>query len=405
MSIRKLSHIAYNSLKKILFIIDDKIFSIPTKNKNEYDYLIYKMVHLGIPSSINFDFEFIKKQTISFIENARVNKKFYKYKFSSSQKEENVYSSVYACLIYDMYGELDKFTDIQKKKWVDYFDSFQSPKDGLWYDPNLKNEHYDNSDWWGARHLAVHMIAGYAALNSKPKYKISYVEKYYDKSYLYSWLNSFDWNSFFDHKNDADNKIMNIASIMQYNRDFFEDIEANRAMNNLYDYLDTKINPKTGMWGKCDTKNKYQLSRCIQFAYHLLMPYFYDKREVIFKKKILYWTLKTQNKLGGFGEKLNSSACEDIDSVDLIIQLSDSYDKEVKQSLLKAFTWILSNRNIDGGFVFRLCEPMWYGHDILRAKKNESHFLATWFRTLSLLKLTKKLNINNDFNYTKIPGY
>jgi hypothetical protein len=242
------------------------------------------------------------------------------------------------------------------------------------------------------------MIAGYTALGSKPKYKISYVEKYYDKSYLYSWLGSFDWNGFFDHSNDVDNKIMNIAVIMQYNRDFFDDMEAREAMNNLYDYLDSKVNPLTGMWGKCDIKNPFEISRSVQFAYHLLMPYFYDKREVLYKEKILNLTLKTQNKLGGYGQKLNSSACEDIDSVDLLIHLSDSHNIEVKQSLKKAFAWILSNQNSDGGFVFRRNEPMWYGHEIMTAKINESHLFASWFRTMSIAKVSNYLK----YNYYKI---
>lgn len=403
--IRKIAGKVYRTLKETISILDKKVFNLPTQNKKDYDFLIDKIINQGIPSAVDFDFENIKKETLLFVKNMRVNDSIVKYKFASSQQKENIYSSVYACLIYDMYGEIEKLADAQKQEWVDYFDSLQKPNDGLWYDANLKNQHYDDSDWWGARHLAIHMIAGYTALGLKPKYKISYVEKYYDKSYLYSWLDSFDWNDFFDHSNDVDNKIMNIAVIMQYNRDFFDDMEAREAMNNLYDYLDSKVNPLTGMWGKCDTQNPYELSRSVQFAYHLLMPYFYDKREVLYKEKILNLTLKTQNKLGGYGQKLNSSACEDIDSVDLLIHLSDSYNIEVKQSLKKAFAWILSNQNSDGGFVFRRNEPMWYGHEIMTAKINESHFLASWFRTLSLVKLTKELDLDNGFIYTNISGY
>jgi hypothetical protein len=403
--IRKIIFRILKTLRKIIFTLDKKVFSLPTQNKKDYDFLIDKIINQGIPSSVNFDFETIKKETISFVKNMRVNKTFFKYKFSSSQQKENIYSSIYACLIYDMYGELKKLTDAEKKEWLDYFDSFQSPNDGLWYDTNLKNKYYNDNDWWGARHLAVHMIAGYTALFSKPKYKISYVEKYYDKSYLHSWLDSFNWNGFFDHSNDVDNKIMNIAVIMQYNRDFFEDVDASKAINNLFDYLDSKINTKTGMWGECDTQNPYELSRSVQFAYHILLPYFYDKRPVLFKEKILNLTLKTQNKIGGYGEKLNSSACEDIDSIDLLIHLSENLNLEVKKSLTKALAWVLSNQNTDGGFVFRQNEPMWFGHEILTAQINESHLLSSWFRTLSLIKLTKKLSINNGYNYTKITGY
>jgi len=31
--------------------------------------------------------------------------------------------------------------------------------------------------------------------------------------------------------------------------------------------------------------------------------------------------------------------------------------------------------------------------------------LAMWFRTLSILKITKFLNIKNNYNYTSVPGY
>lgn len=396
--IRKITSKVYRTLKESISILDKKVFNLPTRNKKDYDFLIDKIINQGIPSALNFDFEKIKKETLSFVKNMKVNDSFFKYKFAPSQQKENIYSSVYACLIYDMYGEIDRFSDAQKQEWIDYFDSFQNPNDGLWYDENLKNQHYDDSDWWGARHLAIHIIAGYTALGSKPKYKISYVEKYYDKSYLYTWLDSFDWNGFFDHGNDVDNKIMNIAVLMQYNRDFFDDIEARESLNNLYDYLDSKVNPTTGMWGKCDIQNPYELSRNVQFAYHLLMPYFYDKREVLYKEKILNLTLKTQNRLGGYGEKLNSSACEDIDSVDLLIHLSDSHNIDVKQSLKKAFVWILSNQNSDGGFVFRRNEPMWYGHEIMTAKINESHLFASWFRTISIAKVSNYLK----YNYYKI---
>ncbi|HOV90158.1 MAG TPA: hypothetical protein PKW07_05530 [Syntrophorhabdaceae bacterium] len=249
------------------------------------------------------------------------------------------------------------------------------------------------------------MIAAYYALGAKPKYKISYVEKFYDEKFLYSWLDSINWNSAFGYNDDIDNKIMNILVTLQYNRDFFGDMQAGKAVSNLFKYLDSKVNPDTGMCGKYNIHNPDELSRCVQFAYHILMPYFYDGREVLFKDKIINLTLKTQNRLGGYGVKLNSSACEDIDSVDLLIHLADGSNEKVIESLKKAFVWILSNQNEDGGFVFRRNEALWYGHEIMTAKVNESNMFATWFRTLSLVKISKYLNINNEFKYTKVPGY
>ena len=108
-----------------------------------------------------------------------------------------------------------------------------------------------------------------------------------------------------DHSNDIDNKIMNIGVVLQYQRDFLENEKAKMAIEFLYEYLDSKKNKDTGMWGKCNISNPYELSRTVQFSYHLYMLYFYDKKEIEAKDKIVELTLKTQNKLGGFGLKLN----------------------------------------------------------------------------------------------------
>lgn len=247
------------------------------------------------------------------------------------------------------------------------------------------------------------MIAGYKALGALPKYKITYVEKYYNTSKIKTWLDGFEWNGFFDHSNDIDNKLMNIMVILQFNRDFYDDTDAKKSLDFIYSYLNKKLNPSTGMWGKIPT-SQYELSRMVQFAYHLYMPYFYYKKEIPHSDKIVEFTLKTQNRLGGYGEKLNSSACEDIDSVDILLYLGEN-DERVKKYIKKAFAWILSNQNRDGGFVFRRNEPMWYGHTIMTAKRNESHLFATWFRTLSIAKIVNHLNTKSIYKINKAPAF
>jgi len=159
------------------------------------------------------------------------------------------------------------------------------------------------------------------------------------------------------------------------------------------------------MWGKCNIEDPYQLSRTVQFAYHILMAYFYDKREIKYKDRIVELTLRTQNKLGGYGVKLNSSACEDMDSIELLLHLGRKYDNRVQDSLKKALAWVLSNQNEDGGFVFRRNEPLWYGHTIMSSQKNESNMFATWFRTLSIAKIVNYFENNSVYNIRKMPGY
>lgn len=349
-----------------------------------------------------FDFKIFNQQVFSYIESLKSS--IITYKFSLKQNNTNLYSTIYAYLTLYLTNNFD-LTFEQKKELKEYIDSFQSKKDGLWYDVLLENKYYKDSDWWGARHLSVHIIDLFIKLDLKPKYKILYIEKFYDKKYLETWLEKINWDSSFEYTDDIDNKIMNIGTILQYNRDFYNDKQAKESIEFLFDYLTSKINPSTGMWGNYDINIPIELSRCIQFAYHLYRLFFYDKKEIKYSDKIIKLVIKNQNILGGFGEKIYTSACEDIDSIEFLIQLGSIKNECINNSLNKTLKWILFNQNPDGGFVFRRNEKIVYGHPILSSNKNESNVFATWFRTLSLVKLTTFLGIKNDFKNDKNIGY
>lgn len=394
-----------DKIKILLMRFDKLVYQIPTIHKHEENLLITNLLNVGLIGAIDFDYNKIKLETIQYIKSLKINDDVYSYKFSKSQNEGNVYSSVYAILLFDLYDEVKCLSAIEKKEWIAYFDSLQNENDGLWYDNNLINEHYEDSDWWGARHLAIHMLAAYTALGARPKYQIKYITKFYDLDYMKNWLDRNDWQGFFEHENDVDNQIMNIGVALQYQRDYFDDKKAQKALDYLFNYLDGKKNKKTGMWGACDINEPKQLSRSVQFAYHLLMLYFYDDRHVDDGEKIGKYALQTQNVFGGFGVELNSSACEDIDSIELVLHLLDNENVNVKRALNRAFAWILSNQMPDGGFVFRQNRYMWYGHEDLSAGVNESHMFATWFRTLCIAKLSTRLISNNKYRTHKAPAF
>jgi hypothetical protein len=110
--------------------------------------------------------------------------------------------------------------------------------------------------------------------------------------------------------------------------------------------------------------------------------------------------LATQNRLGGFGVKLNSSACEDIDSIDILIRLSPLVPDrkvEIDAAMRKALHWVLCNQVGDGGFVFRLGEPLVYGHLETSSNKNQGAMFPPWFRTLSLAYLARHFSVVSSF--------
>lgn len=381
--------------RKREIVTDDKLF------------LLERITKHAIPAFVNFSYDTIKTNTLSFVNSMKIETSPFEYKYSPSCKTPNIYSSAYACMIFSMFGELDKLTTKEKHMWAQYFNGFQNSKNGLFYDVTLQNEYYNDSDWWGGRHLALHLISVYGALGEKPQYPFYFLEKYYDITFLKNWLDEQDWHGKFTNENDIDNKIMNIAATLQYQRDFWQDKKAAQAIAFIQEYLLGKINSDTGLWGYFDIKNKDEISRAVQFAYHLFSMYFYDNIEIGNYEKIIDLVLKTQNEYGGFGVKLNSSACEDIDSLDILIRfskLTTHKKKEINIALKKGFIWVLSNQNDDGGYVFRRNEPMRYGHEQMNSKKNESAMFPTWFRTLTVGYISNSLG-DTHFKLIKMPGF
>ena len=356
-----------------------------------------------------FDFNVFKKQVLRFLKSVRVSNDTYLYKYSKSCSKPTLYASAYACMTISLLGEMGRLAASEKKNWRNYFDAFQSEEDGLFYDPIVEGIAYNDTDWWGSRHLALHMISAYSSLGFRPKYKFLFLNEYYGKSAIQKWLGNFDWGSSEIGLSDIDNKIMNIGCLLQYQRDAWSDTQASFALEELKRYLKSVVNPKTGMWGEFDEKDPNQRSRMIQFAYHLFPLFFYDGDYNFDAQNITKFALDTQNKYGGYGVKPNSSACEDIDSIDILIRFYKycSVDNRLKidDSLRKALKWVLLNQMKDGGFVFKLYEPFVFGNIETSSARNMSAMLPTWFRTLSVAYMSRHLKIKQDFKLSRCPGY
>lgn len=275
-------------------------------------------------------------------------------------------------------------------------------------DPVVQNEYYNDSDWWGARHLAVHMISAYTQLGAKPRHPFKFLSPFYDLTYLEKFLqdnvSAFDG----DMNNDFDNKLMNLSCVLQYQRDFWNDKRAGEAVRFIQEFLLKKVNPETGIWGDSVIDTDVIRSRKVQFAYHLFPLFLYDN---IFKfdiDKVAEITLLTQNKFGGYGVKPNSSACDDIDSIDILVRFTKLTTvpwPTIEQSLQRGMRWNLLNQVDDGGFVFRLNEGFMYGHAELSSMANQGAIFPTWFRTLNMAYLCKGLGVPSDFKIVRCPGY
>jgi hypothetical protein len=356
----------------------------------------------------SFNFPALKNNVVQFLRSLQTDDSGVRYRYAASCTEPTLYSSAYACMTYSLLNELSRFDLATRKNWIEYFNSFQRQDTGLFYDPQVDNKHFNDSDWWGARHLVLHMISAYTDLGERPVYPFRFLEPYYNHHFLHHWLleNDEKFTGSMDH--DFDNKLMNIVCLLQYQRDFWKDETAARAVKYIQQELIKKINPQTGLWGDSHLEDPAIRSRKVQFAYHLFPIFFYDDLYPFDIPKIIDVVLKTGNAFGGYGVRANSSACEDIDSLDILVRLSrfsEALESGVQVSLKKNFRWTTANQMEDGGFVFRLNEKFVYGHEQMSSKKNEGAIFPTWFRTLSLAYLNKYFELPGDFKITRCPGY
>lgn len=348
----------------------------------------------------------VSHKIVDFLNQRKVPGKDFEYLYSENANRPTLYASAYACMTLSLLGRLSALPSDNKLHWIEYFDSYQNEADGLFYDPVVDSALFRTADWWGTRHLSLHMISAYTDLGGKPRYPFRFLEEYYDHDRIKKWLDGFNWSDSVMDIDDIDNKIMNIGCLLQYQRDTWKDAQAGSAVAYIQNYLIDKINPETGMWGSCNVHDPNQRSRMVQFAYHLFPLFFYDNITIKNPDKIVQIVLATQNELGGFGVKLNSSACEDIDSIDILIRLSPfvpARKAEIDTAQRKAFIWVLCNQVDDGGFVFRWNEAITYGHEEMSSRMNRGGMFPTWFRTLSLAYLARHFSLDN-FQITPAPG-
>lgn len=356
----------------------------------------------------NIDIHNIRAKTLNYIESMRINDGIYgRYRYSNSQIEPVLYASAYAALTRHLYRDIESISNKERSDWISLIKSYQAD-DGLFKDPMIDNEMASSCDWWGWKHMTLHIIMALTALDAKPDKKFKFLEPFRKEEYAIKWLEGRAWMT---NPANVSNEVQNNVTLLQYARDFQDVKWAGNTVESMLNWLDQTQDIETGLWGN-SFKNPYDLSCGVQTGYHLWLLYFYDRRDIKYCNKIIDNVMKTQNSLGGFGVPLNSSACEDIDSIDPLarIYFKSNYNNiNINMSLERSLPWILSNMNEDGGFVFRRRESFKYGHQRMYSKADESAMFPTWFRSLSLSYLSKIPSnskvLDFDWNFLSCPGH
>jgi hypothetical protein len=211
----------------------------------------------------------------------------------------------------------------------------------------------------------------------------SYLLNFCNERYLEKYLATRDWG---ERVAWTSNELQNLGVMLQYARDYQEMTVADGILLRIYEEIQKRQDKKTGLFGQ-SFQTPWEISLGVQSGYHFWLLMHYDNFPLQNVEKIIDNLLSSQNILGGYSINWNSSACEDIDSIDPLYRLSrltNYRNDEIQKSLKRALPQILVNLNIDGGWVFKRNEELKVVHSEMYSGVNESNIFFTWFRILGL---------------------
>lgn len=355
----------------------------------------------------------LRTTTLSYVQALRAPRVGpFAYRYAASQAEPVLYASIYAALLRHLYRDLPPPGSAENAEWIAYLNSFQS-EDGLFRDPAIACAAADRLDYWGWRHLTLHALMALRALGGTPRRRVSYIDPWLSGDHALRWLTSRDWAT---QPVPVSNAVQNLLTFLQFEREFGGENRAGTVLARMFDWLLERQNPDSAAWGDFRPRRLLPFNKTWSDAahagYHIWLPMAYDNVTIPYKESMQECLLRTQNRWGGFGVAPNSTACDDIDTIDPLCRLvprPGACDGQVAAALRRGLRFVLANRNLDGSYVFLRGVPFAYYHPKMASARDEGALFPTWFRTLSLAFLGQVLNdepaVRFDWQFLDAPGH
>lgn len=259
---------------------------------------------------------------------------------------------------------------------------------GLFNGPELANYVAPSGVLHDRRHLQFHLTcSAVLPVAQQLGYKLPPIvvaHRYCDPKTLRRWMDAIDWkNAWFEGNN-----ILFVGQLLLYLRDVEKRPEAEHALQRWFEWLDRTADPKTGLWG---TNGYCSPMEAVYGGYHQLLVYYHENRPLPNIRGLVDTVLSLQHEDGSFNPHGNGGACEDVDSVDILVNCYKRLDyrrTEIRLALRHCLQHILATQNPDGGFPYNRDQTQSHmGIPGTEAGPNVSCTFPTWFRihTLALI--------------------
>ncbi len=368
-------------------------------------------------------YQFQKKIIFNSLNKFRYNE----FEFSLTERHNSSpFATIFSIFIRDLFNY--KFPENEKYFLINYLQSLQEKRNGLFFDKNSK---YPSEPFYDKKtlQLTTFSLSALSILHSSPKYKIKHNIKCND-----------DIDSYLNKVGVKDGKIGNGNFAMFLG--IFLSIDKIDLKSNLIDYWfeyhNKYFNAKNGVWTS-GLKTNSQWS--YQNGLHQFMIYEYWNRDVPNYKKTIDTILKNVDKFGTFSLLPGGGACCDYDAVHTLnlLGIQKNYKSDKIISILKkTYNQIISVQDnvsfCENNIAHKLSLPkdinVFYNKNLLSSafrmrefigmKKNKfyhyphwsnfpiktysSDLWSIWFRLITLAEIDNIFTKNQEWKFHEFPG-
>ncbi|MEM9481572.1 MAG: hypothetical protein AAGA58_18130 [Verrucomicrobiota bacterium] len=298
----------------------------------------------------------------------------------------SVYGTAYASLIRHYFGETIDVED-GAKAVLDR----QDPETGYFFESCFDDWSPPVGAMHDREHLLLHttcaVLPFLQEIGVKPRHPLKFAEQFRGSA-LGKWLKERDMTNPWLEGNN----LLFAGQVLLYLHEIEGDEGAREDLEFLFSWLDDEVDPATGLWG---TNHGAGPDHAIYGGYHQLLLYYYKERKLHKPKAVIDICLSLQTLDGGYAQAGDAGACEDVDTVDVLVNYSKRFDlrrPEVVWSLRRCLTHILELQNKDGGFPYNRNRPFTHnGMKGTEADPGQSTVFATWFRVHTLALMAELL--------------
>ncbi len=275
----------------------------------------------------------------------------WQYRVSHDASQPIAIASATAVLLLGFLG-LETGDEEERQSWADALMNFQS-EDGLIHDPVDEKHPTQQQPLWALRaHRTRHVAWAIEQLTGQPlRHSIEIAVNNLDEEALHTTLETL-WNT--AGKSGAwgwGNWVMDLGVLFDLHEKQTQTGAGHRALNNLLDWLSSRLDPQTGFWWLEHT----DMRNAMAGAMHLYPLYWLVGRSVPHFENAVKRTLELQQPDGLFAYEIGhgGSQCLDFDAVFVLINGWHRHPA-LRQDIEKACKNVLKNirqcRNDNGSW-------------------------------------------------------